>query len=84
MEKIMCNCEHASHPTAKPTFADCDNDVQYFSMMMRSWMFFANQFPDIKQNGHQYHSVPAGEKVAWWVGEICDDCADTHMSRYIA
>lgn len=32
---------------------------------------------------HAYLSVPAGHRRAWFIGGICDDCADTHMRPYL-
>lgn len=33
--------------------------------------------------GHEYGGVPAGARRAAFVGRICDECADTHMSAYV-
>ncbi len=32
---------------------------------------------------HDYASVEAGTKKALYVGEICDDCAETCMKDYL-
>jgi hypothetical protein len=32
---------------------------------------------------HEYVSVPAGEQTAWFVGKVCDHCAETHMREYL-
>lgn len=33
--------------------------------------------------GHAYLAVPAGAHRADWVGEVCDECAATHMAAYL-
>ena len=32
---------------------------------------------------HRYMGVPAGTRHAMFVGRICDECADGHMSEYL-
>lgn len=32
---------------------------------------------------HEYLAVPAGDKVAAYVGPVCTDCADTHLVRFV-
>lgn len=34
-------------------------------------------------DGHAYLAVPAGSRRAEFVGPICDECADTHMSIWV-
>lgn len=35
------------------------------------------------QPEHDFMSVPAGSCIASFVGEVCDDCANGHLSDYI-
>lgn len=33
--------------------------------------------------GHPEYRVAAGSRRAFWVGEVCDECADTHLASYL-
>lgn len=39
--------------------------------------------PEYPRDGHPFMAVPAGSRRAWGVGEVCDDCANTHMAPYL-
>jgi hypothetical protein len=41
-------------------------------------------FEQFDPNAHGYHEAYAAEGcVAYFVGDICQDCADTHMKDYL-
>ena len=42
-----------------------------------------DQIVGIVRDGHIYLDAPAGDRQATWVGPVCDECADTHLSRYL-
>ena len=35
------------------------------------------------RTSHEYLAVPAGTRRAYWVGEVCDHCADDHLTGYL-
>lgn len=39
--------------------------------------------PDSPRTSHKYMRVPADRQTARYVGDICDECADTHMKEYL-
>lgn len=42
-----------------------------------------SDIPGKVQTEHSYLGVPAGEEIAWYVGPICDKCANGHLSDMV-
>ncbi len=41
------------------------------------------KFLPVEGCAHPFRCAPAGKHVAFYVGPVCDDCADTHMKPYL-